>query len=53
VVLHVFMLRLALNLGKLPTAASAAGHRDHDRENDQGADDYGDDCDGGHRSSFG
>ena len=40
------------NLRELTAAASTAGSRNHDRENDQGANDYGYDCDGGHRSSF-
>src|ERR1044072_2667985 len=52
VVTHVLVLRLALHLSELPAVASTTGSRNHNRENDQGTDDYGDDCDGGHRSSF-
>jgi len=53
VVACIVVLGLGLNLGEPALAAGTANDGYDNREDDQGADDYGDDCDGGHRSSFG
>jgi hypothetical protein len=38
--------RVGLHVAELTPTAGAAGNRDHNRENDKSANDYGDDCKG-------
>ncbi|HEX3172882.1 MAG TPA: iron uptake system protein EfeO [Solirubrobacterales bacterium] len=52
-VTRVVVLRLGLGLAQLTAPAGARRGRDDDCQHDQGADDDGDDCKGGHRCSFG